>query len=80
MKSTTHIDDIIEEKARTDSGYAIAYALLRIAEAQKNVATHIKYLGNGNAMGPMGAIEAFGLHIGEKIDNLASAIIEAGED
>jgi hypothetical protein len=28
----------------------------------------------------MGAIEFLSVHIGEKIDNLASAIIEAGED
>jgi hypothetical protein len=80
MKNERRIDDVIEEKARTDSGYAIAYALLKVAEAQKTVATHIKYLGVGDAATTMGAIEFLSVHIGEKIDNLASAIIEAGED
>jgi hypothetical protein len=71
-----HIADLIEDKARTDAGYAIAHALMRLADAQAATATHLKYLGNGNAVTTMGAIEAFGMHIGEKIDALTAAISE----
>ena len=65
---------MIEDKARTDAGYAIAFALMRLARAQESLALHVKYLGNGDAATPMGAIEAFGAHLGEKIDLLAEAI------
>jgi hypothetical protein len=47
--------------------YAIAAALLRVAY-------EIKYLGNGNAATQMGALEAFSLHLGEKIDAVALAM------
>jgi hypothetical protein len=73
-KAPQHLADLIEEKARTDAGYAIAHALMRLADAQGEVAQHIKYLGNGNASTSMGAIEAFGLHIGEKLDALTDAL------
>jgi hypothetical protein len=44
------VDDLILENAiGGDPGYAIAYALLKLAEAQQSLATHVKYLGNGNA-------------------------------
>jgi hypothetical protein len=74
-----HLHDLIEEKARTDPGYATAYALLLIADAQKQQAMWLKFLGNGDAATHMGAIEAFGMHIGEKLDALTSAISELGE-
>jgi hypothetical protein len=77
-KQPMHIDDLIEDKARTDGEFAIAYALLRLAAAQQNAATHLKYLGNGHAATSMGAIEAFGLHIGEKLDALTIALTEGG--
>jgi hypothetical protein len=49
-------------------------ALFAIADALNGVARQIRDLGNGDAATPMGAIEAFGMHIGEKIDALASAV------
>jgi hypothetical protein len=55
------------ELARDDSGYAIAAALLQVAY-------QIKYLGNGSAATQMGAIEALGVLIGEKIDSFAGVI------
>lgn len=77
-KQTKHIQDFCEDKAHAgDAGFAIAYALLELAEAQKSLATHVKYLGNGDAATPMGAIEAFGAHIGEKLDALVEAIYES---
>lgn len=69
-----HIEDLIEEKARVDGGYAIAFALLKLARAQENLAVHVKYLGNGNAATPMGAIEAFSVHLGEKLDAMTDAL------
>lgn len=75
-RAPKHLHDVIEEKARTDGIFAIAYALLRLANAQSDTATHLKYLGNGNASTPMGAIEAFGAHIGEKLDALTAAIAD----
>jgi hypothetical protein len=71
-----HLHDFIEEKARSDGSYAVAYALLQVAAAQEKAATHLKYLGNGDAATTMGAIESFGLHIGEKLDALTQAITE----
>jgi hypothetical protein len=45
-----------------------------LADSQNETARAIHLLGNANADTPMGAIEAFGKHIGEKMDNLAYAI------
>ena len=69
-----HIEDFIEERARAESGYAIAYALMKLAAAQRDLSVNVKYLGNGNASTQMGAIEAFGLHIGDKMDAIADAL------
>ncbi len=49
-------------RAATDSGYAIAYALLRLADAQHRTAT------------PMGGLEGLGAHLGEKLELLAMAL------
>lgn len=78
---TKHIQDICEDKARAGEGlFAVAYALLQLAEAQQRLAVHVKYLGNGDASTTMGAIEAFGMHIGEKLDALTTAIQERMDD
>jgi hypothetical protein len=37
MSRTQHIADFIEDRARTDSGYAIAYAILQLADAQRRL-------------------------------------------
>jgi hypothetical protein len=57
-----------------------------IAEAISNVATQVKYLGNGSASTPMGAIEAHGAAIkdaaatiAEAINGLASSIDQLSE-
>ena len=73
-----NIQDFFEDKARKgDGAYAIAYALMELANAQNSTATWIKYLGNGDAASPMGAIEAFGAHLGQKMDALTEVIHEA---
>lgn len=60
-----HIDDWIETKARTDGSYAIAYALLQIARAQKDTAIAIRNLDLA--------------HIAERVEIGASAIAGAIE-
>lgn len=45
-----------------------------IVIAGRAIAEQLKYLGNGNAATHHGAIEAYGMHIGEKLDRLAGAI------
>jgi hypothetical protein len=54
--------------------FAIAYALLMVAESTNRVADQIKRLGNGDASTSIGAIEAYGKHMGEKLDDLVTAI------
>ena len=73
-------EDIVDEIRRVPlEGFALlAYAILKLAQEQQNTAFHLKYLGNGDAATSMGAIEAFGMHIGEKLDRLAEAIESIG--
>lgn len=68
--------DYIEERAASDSGYAIALALFELADAQRTIGVHLKYLGVGDAATTMGAIEYLATHLGEKVDRIADAIIE----
>ncbi len=70
--------EIMGELDATPYGGAelIAYAIMRLAVAADRLATQVKYLGNGDAATPMGAIEAFGLHIGEKLDAMTDALRE----
>lgn len=76
-KRNSLLTNLFEEKARGGDGlYAIAYALMEIAGAQREVAVHVKYLGNGDAATTMGAIEAFGMHIGEKMDTFGMIVGE----
>lgn len=54
----------------------VTEALFEIAEAINNVAVALKYLGNGDAATTMGAIEALGAILGEKLDRLAKRGME----
>jgi len=62
------------ERVGLEGTSEIAYAILRLAHATENLAVHVKYLGNGDAATTMGAIEAFGKHMGEKLDSIADAL------
>ena len=53
-------------------------ALFKIAEAIEDVAVALKYLGNGDAATTMGAIEALGTILGEKLDRLADVTDQRG--
>lgn len=73
----TDVEQVIEKKAGNDAGFAIAYAILELAKAQRSLATHVKYLGNGDASTHFGAIEAFSMHLGEKLDSMTAAIADS---
>lgn len=69
-----HIKDLFEDKARAgDGSFAIAYAVLDLADAQVATARALNKLGLGDASTPFGALEALGMQI-EK----AAEIIAAG--
>jgi hypothetical protein len=68
------IDEAIRVKAVRDPGFAIAYAILRLAAAQDYIGVQVKYLGNADAATPMGAIEALGAVIKEGLCDLAIAV------
>lgn len=81
MSGPRPIMDIFETRARAGDGrFAIAYALLELAEAQRSCATWLKYLGNGDAATSMGALEALGVHVGEQLNRVATAISEVRDD
>lgn len=65
--------DIATLTDEKDGGlWAIASALFALSCATREAARH---LGNGDAVtGGKGAIEAFGMHIGDKLDMLADAL------
>lgn len=78
---TQHIKDFFEDKARKgDAGFAVAYALIELADAQEATAKALQRLGMGDAATPMGAIENLSLEIkkaalfvGEAIEQAKSA-------
>jgi fumarate hydratase class II len=66
------MDDEIARRFEDSTGveaglYAIALGLYRVAN-------EIKWLGNGDAATTMGAIEALGVHLGEKFDGISNAL------
>jgi hypothetical protein len=75
---TTITDSRLKEhfaaKAAGDSGFAIAHALLILAQAQQATATHLKYLGVGNAATTMGAVEYLAQQLQEGLNDAAEAI------
>ena len=57
-------------------GYAIAFALLELAAVQDRIATHLKYLGVGDAATTMGAIE----YLATAVEKVARAIDGVGDE
>lgn len=61
------VDDFIEEKARSDGQYAIAYALLRLAR-------QFEWLTDADISGgPFGVVERYAEHMGQKVDSLCAS-------
>lgn len=79
---TIHIKDLFEERARKGDGlFAIAYALVDLADSQEATARALKKLGLADAATPFGAIEALGLQIekaativGDQLENAAQVL------
>lgn len=64
----------------------MAVAVSAIAEALSSISLQLKYLGNGDAATPMGAIEAFGVcflqgcgEIASSVNNLADSVRQGCE-
>jgi hypothetical protein len=66
------IEQIIGRKAKIDAFYAIAYALLEVAAAQRETAREINHLGVADAATPMGAIEV----LADQVRRIADATNE----
>lgn len=66
-----------EVKEQLKAGNDIAAGLFAIAAELRSVGVHLKYLGNGDAATTMGAIEALGVHLGEKINDAGNAVAGA---
>jgi hypothetical protein len=86
-RMSEHLDDLLDEflnasreqeDPRAAGAYAIAASNIAVAAEIGRVAFWLKYLGNGDAATPMGAIEALSAHLGEKLDLVASALSEMG--
>lgn len=79
---TQHIKDFCEDRARKgEAGFAIAYALLDLADAQEATVKALNRLGWNDAATKMGALEGLGLQIekaaqivGEHLEIAASGI------
>ena len=68
-----HLHDVIEDRARTDGSYAVAYALLKLAEAQTRTARSLERMGMNDASGPMGAIEMVSYELKRIADHLSAS-------
>jgi hypothetical protein len=75
------LEDHIEHRARTDGSYAIAFALLELARAQKDTAQALERLGTNDAATPMGAIEMLASEVkrvADNIDNVSGSLASIG--
>lgn len=85
--SQTPIKDFFEEKARKgDGAFAIAYALVDLADSQEATAKAIQKLGLADASTHLGALEALGMSVekaadvlGGQIESAAASIAAANE-
>ena len=70
------IEQSIRDEAEKDSGFAIAYAIIKLADAVNSVSYQLKCLGVGNAGTEMGAIEYLATQINECGSKIADAVRE----
>jgi hypothetical protein len=74
-KSTKNIHDYFEDKARSgDGAFAVAFALLELAEAQKNAARALDQIGfndGRHSNGPPGTTEKIAMELARVADALA---------
>lgn len=76
-----HIEDLFEEKARKgDSGFAIAFALMRLARTNEKLAKATQDMGLGDASSPMGAIELLAKEVRDGAQAIEHALLAATSD
>jgi hypothetical protein len=75
MKMHKEIESYEEAASQTGDG-GVACAILVLAEAVNSLAYQVRYLGNGSADTPMGAIEAHGKFVSEALEGVASSMGE----
>jgi hypothetical protein len=74
------IEREIERRAKSDGSFAIAYAILQLADAQGANAKALQKLGNGNANTDRGAVESLTeqtAKLSASLDGIASAILDS---
>jgi hypothetical protein len=79
MSDDQEIEQSIASGATTESGYAIAYAILKLADACRSMATQLKYLGTGDAGTTMGAIEYLATEVRDGMQSISTEIREGIE-
>jgi predicted RNA methylase len=79
MELPYETEQVIAENAATDSGFAIAAALLRLADAQEKIARRLSDLGTGNAATQMGAIEFLTVELKSALQEVAGSIAQVAE-
>lgn len=71
-------DAATQNRSEKASGYyAIAYALMALAEAQDATATALKYLGAGDAATSMGAVEYLATQLRNGCRDIAESVTKA---
>ena len=71
--------EVFAKKATTDAGFAIAWALIDLADAQEATAKAIQRLGNGDAATHLGAIENLAVQVQgvtEALNSIASGVVD----
>jgi hypothetical protein len=82
QKVTGNLHDFFEDRAREgDATFAVAYALMELAEAQRRSAVALDRLGlnYGSESGPPGALEKLAIEA-ERLASAADRIAGALED
>jgi hypothetical protein len=69
-----------EHSGRTDAGATIVDAAIMISKSIDGLTAAIHKLGVADALTPMGALEAYGDHMGRVTDSAAQLIADALED
>jgi hypothetical protein len=88
VKAEPVIKDVFEAKARNgDGAFAIAYALIDLADAQEATARALQKLGLADASTHLGALEALGMQIekaatilGDQLESAAGTLSNAMEN
>ena len=80
MPSAETMRDLFAEKARAgDGSFAVAWALMHLADAQLGTAAAIQRLGVGSASTHFGAIEALAMEVtkvAEALNGISGSISE----